>query len=53
MVGFGPAIKEASLTMPSTIRLLVASDPAGWDALWQGYLRFYESDVPADVVNLT
>lgn len=39
--------------MTFTIRQLAAADRPEWDALWQGYLRFYESDVPADVTDLT
>lgn len=53
MVSFGPVATEALLTMPFMIRPLVASDRANWETLWRGYLRFYESDVPADVTNLT
>lgn len=39
--------------MTFTIRPLSAADRREWDQLWQGYLRFYESDVPADVTALT
>ncbi len=39
--------------MTFTIRPLTAADRSDWDQLWQGYLRFYESDVPADVTALT
>lgn len=53
MVAIDPAPMENWLTMPSTIRPLVASDRPRWEPLWQGYLRFYESDVPANVTNLT
>jgi GNAT superfamily N-acetyltransferase len=53
MVAVDPAHMENWLTMPFTIRPLVAYDRPRWEPLWQGYLRFYESDVPADVTNLT
>jgi GNAT superfamily N-acetyltransferase len=53
MVAIDPAPMENWLTMPFTIRPLVACDRPRWELLWQGYLRFYESDVPADVTNLT
>lgn len=39
--------------MTFTIRPLAATDRSEWGQLWQGYLRFYESDVPADVTALT
>lgn len=39
--------------MSFAIRPLAPADRFGWDRLWQGYLRFYESDVPEDVTNLT
>ena len=39
--------------MTFTIRLLTQADHPQWDMLWQGYLRFYESDVAADVTDLT
>jgi len=39
--------------MPFAIRPLAAADRAQWDMLWQGYLRFYESEVPAAVTDLT
>lgn len=36
-----------------TIRPLAAGDRAGWDALWKGYLAFYESAVPGEVTETT
>lgn len=39
--------------MSLTIRKLTAADRPRWEKLWQGYLAFYESDVPADVTDLT
>ena len=39
--------------MTFTIRPLSAADRSEWDQLWQGYLRFYESDVAAEVTALT
>lgn len=39
--------------MTFTIRTLQPSDRPQWGALWQGYLEFYKSDVPADVTELT
>lgn len=39
--------------MTLAIRPLAAADRPEWDQLLQGYLRFYESDVPADVTDLT
>lgn len=36
-----------------TIRPLAAGDRAGWDALWKGYLAFYESAVPDEVTETT
>lgn len=31
----------------TTITALTAADRAEWDVLWQGYLTFYETDLPA------
>jgi GNAT superfamily N-acetyltransferase len=39
--------------MTFAIRPLAAADRSAWDPLWQGYLRFYESDVSANVTELT
>lgn len=39
--------------MTFSIRPLVRADRFHWDALWQGYLTFYESRVPDEVTNLT
>ena len=36
-----------------SIRSLTHNDRTQWDQLWQGYLTFYESAVPADVTDLT
>lgn len=35
------------------IRQLTASDRAAWDALFHGYINFYEAKVPDDVIELT
>src|SRR5690606_23191559 len=35
------------------VRPLVAEDRAQWEPLWQGYLTFYESSVPAEVTEAT
>ena len=35
------------------IRPLAAADRAGWEPLWQGYLRFYETCLGAEVTDLT
>ena len=35
------------------IRALRADDAAGWRPLWQGYLEFYETDVPDEVTQAT
>ena len=34
------------------IRAAQASDREQWDSLWQGYLKFYESSLPAQVTDL-
>lgn len=39
--------------MSISIRSLRANDREQWLQLWRGYLTFYESDVPADVTDLT
>lgn len=39
--------------MTLEIRPLVPSDRPGWDPLWQGYLVFYEEDLPDSVTDLT
>ena len=36
-----------------TIRNVRPTDRAGWDALWAGYLAFYESELPAEVTETT
>lgn len=33
------------------IRPLQADDRAGWEPLWEGYLRFYREHLPADVTD--
>ena len=38
--------------MTFIVRPLAADDREQWLGLWQGYLDFYESDVPASVTNL-
>ena len=35
------------------VRAAGPQDRAAWQPLWDGYLRFYESDVPAEVTDLT
>jgi GNAT superfamily N-acetyltransferase len=35
------------------IRDVTAEDRAAWDVLWQGYLAFYESDLPKNVTDIT
>ena len=35
------------------IRLLARSDRPEWEPLWQGYLAFYKTSVPADVTDTT
>ena len=35
------------------IRPLKPDDRAGWEPLWQGYLRFYETRLGAEVTDLT
>ncbi|HEY7797166.1 MAG TPA: GNAT family N-acetyltransferase [Hyphomonadaceae bacterium] len=39
--------------MSFAIRTLQPADRPRWGALWQGYLDFYETAVPADVTELT
>ena len=39
--------------MTHTIRPLTHADRPQWAQLWQGYLNFYESTVPAEVTDLT
>lgn len=34
---------------PLTIRPFEARDRAAWDAMWAGYLAFYETSLPAEV----
>ncbi len=48
-----PLHLETCQTMSFTIRPLAAADRTQWHQLWQDYLRFYESDVPAEVTQLT
>ena len=38
---------------PIGVRTLHADDRDRWHELWQGYLEFYEHDLPADVTELT
>jgi GNAT superfamily N-acetyltransferase len=37
----------------TTISAITADDRPAWDALWQGYLAFYESEVPPEVSEVT
>ena len=39
--------------MTLAIRPLEPLDRAAWDPLWQGYLRFYEEDLPSEVSDRT
>lgn len=39
--------------MSLQIRLVTAADHAAWLPLWQGYQRFYHSDIPAEVSAVT
>jgi GNAT superfamily N-acetyltransferase len=39
--------------MTITIRNITAADEARWRELWQGYLTFYETDVPQAVTDET
>lgn len=39
--------------MTFAIRPLASADRLQWDGLWQDYLAFYESEVPAAVTDLT
>lgn len=39
--------------MSLEIRPVTAADHAAWLPLWQGYQRFYHSDIPADVSAVT
>ena len=34
------------------IRSVRPEDRAGWETLWQGYLRFYEEDLPPEVTDI-
>lgn len=37
----------------TTISAIAADDRPAWEALWQAYITFYESEVPADVTEST
>lgn len=39
--------------MTFVVRPLASADRPQWNRLWQGYLTFYESEVPATVTDLT
>jgi len=39
--------------MAAAIRPIEAGDRAGWEPLWQGYLRFYETELPDEVTDST
>ncbi len=34
------------------VRPIRPEDRAGWEALWQGYLRFYEEELPQEVTDI-
>ncbi len=52
-MGVDVKINSGTACMTCVIRSLVSADRRQWDDLWQGYLAFYESEVPATVTNLT
>ncbi len=35
------------------VRALQPGDRAAWEPLWQGYLRFYDTELPDDLTDLT
>jgi GNAT superfamily N-acetyltransferase len=37
----------------TTISRITADDRSAWEALWQAYITFYESEVPAEVTEST
>lgn len=39
--------------MPITVRPLTPADRAAWEPLWQGYLTFYKTSLPAEVTENT
>lgn len=39
--------------MPYAIRTLQSADRPQWNVLWRGYLDFYQTEVPAEVSDLT
>lgn len=39
--------------MPLNIRPLMATDRPEWGRLWQGYLEFYETELPDDIYDVT
>jgi GNAT superfamily N-acetyltransferase len=41
------------ITVPITVRPLEPSDRTAWTPLWEAYLSFYETVLPADVYELT
>jgi GNAT superfamily N-acetyltransferase len=41
----------SSSTSKVLLRALEAHDRSQWDALWAGYLAFYEHDLPAEITN--
>ena len=43
----------ASTRTDITIRPLEASDRAGWDGLWDGYLAFYQEQLPQEITEAT
>jgi GNAT superfamily N-acetyltransferase len=38
---------------PIRIRKIEPADRPQWQALWDGYLKFYETDLPADITEFT
>ena len=41
------------MAAPLRVRPLAADDRAAWDALWAGYLSFYQTTLPPDVTETT
>src|SRR3546814_604839 len=41
------------MPMPFTVRALQPADRAAWEPLWRAYLAFYETELPAEIYDLT